>query len=343
MAEGPKNWTPPWNRKGTDDAPTRRGERTLIGSASAWMQEALEAWSEEDYKKVAALAPLAVEHLGKAVLWRTSPALLVPLSRDAENSLFALTTKPDLDDPRLKTIGLAGVLERLIQLLSEFPIDDKARKRMVGIRNGAMHVGSSTPSRQVLLDSLAIVRKLIEVLDIDESEFYGEHDRSASGLLDEKRTEVGHRVAARRVRAARELAAVEERLEDAFEEWAENKQHDAEYISPQDFGMDLQGVEQECPECGYTGRLFGRVEVEPDIQEVVPIDDQLPPEAFVAGWMIEMFPEAFECAVCRLVLNNPEELREARLPYGRNEIHRQELGYDFDPETYAQARYGGWD
>jgi hypothetical protein len=50
------------------------------------MQDALSAWTEDDYAKVATLAPLAVEQLGKAVLWNADPALLVPLSQDAEPS-----------------------------------------------------------------------------------------------------------------------------------------------------------------------------------------------------------------------------------------------------------------
>ncbi|TDD71228.1 hypothetical protein E1262_06310 [Jiangella aurantiaca] len=179
---------------------------TQVASASAWMQEALLAWSEDEFKKVSALAPLGVEHLGKAVLWRTAPTLLVPLSRDAEPALFALATKPDLDDPRLKTIGLSGVFERLIELLPDFPIDDKARKRMVGVRNGAMHVGTVSTSRHVLLDSLAVCHTLLEHLEHDLGVFYGEHLRSAQGLMDQKRTEVGHRVAAKRAKAARDLA-----------------------------------------------------------------------------------------------------------------------------------------
>lgn len=307
------------------------------------MQEALLAWSEDDFKKVSAVAPLGVERLGKAVLWRTAPTLLVPMSRDAESALFALATKPDLDDPRLKTIGLSGVFERLVQLFPDFPIDDKARKRIVGVRNGAMHVGTSSTSRKVLLDSLAVCRVLLEHLGHDLREFYGEHLRSARGLMNEKRTEVGDRVAAKRAKAARDLATLEERMGSRFDDWINDKELEAEELSPSDFGADLWGIEQDCPECGRRGRLFGRVEVDPQIEERPPVDETTPPEAYLAGWTIELYPEAFKCCICELILNGRDEVAEASLPSGRQEITADELGYDFDPAAYAEQRYSRWD
>jgi len=345
MTEGvTKKWTPSWKRSETgEETAVRRGERALIASASAWMQEALLAWSENNFRKVSTVAPLGVEHLGKAVLWRAAPSLLVPLDRDAESALFVLATKPDLDDPRLKTIGLSGVFERLIRLLPDFPIDGKARKRMVAVRNGAVHVGTSSTSRNVLLDSLAVCRVLLEHLGHDPREFYGEHLRSARGLMDEKRTEVGDRVAAKRAKAARDLAALEERMGMRFDEWVSDKELEAEELSPSDFGADLWGIGQDCPECGRRGRLFGHVEVDPQIEERPPIDDTTPPEVYHAGWAIEFYPEAFKCCVCELTLHGRDEVTEAGLPSGRQEIAAAALGYDFNPSDYAELRYSSWE
>jgi len=306
------------------------------------VQEALLAWSEDDFRKVSAAAPLGVEHLGKAVLWRTAPTLLVPLSRDAEPVLFALATKPDLDDPRLKTIGLSGVFDRLLRLLPDFPIDDKAIKRMVGVRNGAMHVGTSSTSRRVLLDSLVVCRVLLELLGHDLGEFYGEHLNSAREMMDKQRTEIGDRVAAKRAKAARDLAALQERMGSRFDGWIDDKELEAEELSPSDFGADLWGMEQECPGCGCRGRLFGRVEVDPQIEEQPPVDETTPPEAFLAGWTIEFYPEAFMCCVCEFILHGREEVTEASLPSGRQEITADDLGVEFDPAAYAEQRYSRW-
>lgn len=112
------------------------------------------------------LATLRVLHTDTS---HTQPAE-APIQGKAAHGLSA--TRPDLEDPRLKTIGLAGVLERLIRLLPEFPIDDKARKRMVSVRNGAMHVGTSSASRVVLLDYLTVCRTLLEHLEQDVHRFY---------------------------------------------------------------------------------------------------------------------------------------------------------------------------
>jgi hypothetical protein len=81
------------------EAALKRGQNTMVQSAARWMQNALTAWTEDDFPAVATLAPLAVEHLWKAVLWNANPALLVPLSPDAEASLFILVDRPDLDAP----------------------------------------------------------------------------------------------------------------------------------------------------------------------------------------------------------------------------------------------------
>ncbi len=71
-----------------DEALRLVGSDQLVRSAAKWIREAMDAWTEDDHQKVAMLAPLAVEHLGKAVLWKKHPALLVPLEKGAEASLI---------------------------------------------------------------------------------------------------------------------------------------------------------------------------------------------------------------------------------------------------------------
>ena len=41
---------------------------SMVGSAASWIQDALGVWARDDYAGVAVLVPLAVEHLGTAVL-----------------------------------------------------------------------------------------------------------------------------------------------------------------------------------------------------------------------------------------------------------------------------------
>jgi hypothetical protein len=313
-----------------------RVEASLTASAAKWMSEALKAWAEDDHAKVAVLAPLAVEHLGKAALWKINPVLVVPLSQDAEHSLVSLATKPDMADPRLRTISLAILLRRLEQIIGTLPIDKKKCGRMVEIRNGAMHVGLPAQSRYVLLDSLALIKVLLHQMEEDPKAFYGDHYLSACFLLDEKRTEVGHKVAAKHARARLHLSDLEERLGDsAFQEVTATLEEQAgDLLDPDDFGIDLHGVDQLCPECGSKGRLFGRVDAaaEPD-WDVSPLGNGQY-ETYFAGveWTIMLYPQAFACNVCRLTLSGTEELNESDLPAVGQEIQLEDLDEDFDLE-----------
>lgn len=323
------------------DAPSEqdlRAEVGLITSSSKWMSDAFRAWAEDDYAKVAVLAPLALEHLGKAVLWRVNPVLLVPLTPDSEQSLLGLATKPDITDPRLRTIGLALLLRRLELVTSGVALLEKGKRdRVVAVRNGAMHVGSPVQSRHVLLDCLAIIRSLLEYLGEDPKSFYGENYWSACALLDEKRTEVGHKVAAKRAKARLRLTELEKRLgQDAFQALTDALEEEAgENLDPADFGMDLHGVDRSCPECGLLGRLFGRVdaESEPDWD----VGDFR--ESYIAGimWKVTLYPHAFACNVCHLTLNGAEELAECAFPTAAESIELEELGEDFDPDVLGYS------
>lgn len=306
----------------------------LTMSSKKWLADAMRAWTEDDFAKVAVLAPLAVEHLGKAVLWSINPVLVVPLSQDAEHSLMTLATKPDLADPRVRTVGLSMLLRRLEQTMGSLPIDRKRCTRMVEIRNGAIHAGSPTSSRYVLLDCLVLIKSLLEKLDEDQNKFFGEHHLNVKELLEQKRTEVGHTVAAKRARARLHLTELEERLgETAFREVTDLLEQQAELLDTEDFGASLYAIKRTCPECGSEGRLLGRLdgEAEPD-WDVEPVGGG-EYQAYLAGviWTLTFYPQVFTCNVCRLTLADQEELREAHLSTTPEEIQMEDLGEDFDP------------
>jgi hypothetical protein len=331
------------------EAALKRGQTTMVQSASRWMQDALTAWAEDDFPKVATLAPLAVEHLGKAVLWNANPALLVPLSQDAEASLFILVERPDLAAPKLRTIGLRIVLNRLEKLLGGLPIDPKQRTRMVDTRNGAVHVGSAEQSRYVLIDALSLSVPLLARLGTPADWFYGDHKANADGLLKEKRTEVEHVVAAKRAKARMMLQRLEEQLEpDEFEEVTNTREAAAEYsIDPNDFGSfgNMYAIAHDCPECGSQGRLIGSVDVTHEVEtddEQVGADDFVP----IAGhdyYFIDLIPSAFACNVCKLTLHGQQELVACDLPSSRMDVLDYQLGPDFDPRTAAEEMYGTLD
>jgi hypothetical protein len=301
------------------------------------MADALNAWAGDDYSKVAVLAPLAVEHLGKAALWWENPVLVVPLSPDAESSLLSLATQPDLASPKLRTVGLAILLRRLEQLLGGLPIDSKQRTRMVEVRNGAMHVGSPAQSRYVLVDCLSVCGVLLDRVGQEPKAFYSDHYFDVLGLLDEKRTEVGHRVAAKRARARRHLQDLEERLGDeVFKETTDRLEELAPHVlEPEHYGSGLWAIDASCPECGSVARLFGRVDADPDVEYEAETlhHGETVYNPYIAGWLVELYPQVFECNVCRLTLTGIQELAEAGLPASRHQIDPRALGDDFDPES----------
>lgn len=87
-------------------------ETVLLFGGERWIREALDAWAEDDQAKVAVMAPMAVELLGKATLWRENPVLLVQLNDKHEATLFDLATSADLSARGVKTIGLRIVMDR---------------------------------------------------------------------------------------------------------------------------------------------------------------------------------------------------------------------------------------
>src|SRR3546814_19563889 len=78
---------------------------------------------------------MAVEHLGKAVLWHKNPVLLVQLDEKDESSLFSLATNPHLG-PAIRTITLRAVLHRTEKVMDgPPPLLQQRKDRMVNVRN----------------------------------------------------------------------------------------------------------------------------------------------------------------------------------------------------------------
>ena len=237
----------------------QRDVRQLMQSAADWMHDAMDAWSDDDYWKVAVSAPLAVEHLGKALLWETNPVLVVPLLPEAEASLVRLATAPSLADPKLRTIGLKLLLSRIEAVTGPLPLNATRRSRMVDIRNGAMHAAVSTTSRYVLIDSLTVCNVFLERLGRDPGLFYGDHKYNVKELVAEGRSEIEHTVAAKLARARKNLTQLEERLGEAlFQETTDRLEEDAAYELDEPGG---RAVDRSCPECGSNGRMSGSIDL----------------------------------------------------------------------------------
>ena len=329
----------------TAAAPAARAtsETVLITGAERWIREALDAWTEDDQAKVALMAPMVVELLGKATLWRENPVLLVPLNERHEASLFLLATRPDLAIKGVKTIGLQIVMNRLIKLLGDLPVVKDRQERMVDVRNGVVHVGAGQESRYVLLDCLAVVGVLLARLGIERKGFFGSRTGTVDALLDERKTEISRQVAVKMAKARARLTRLEETLgEAAFKKATEELEEQRWTLDADDFVSGGGGVEVNCPECGSKARLFGDVQVSSEVDyDVEPLGGGSYDTIEVPYWQAMLGPQTFFCMVCNLQLHGTQELAEAGLPSGYFDVSSEELGPDFDLDEHVRGMY--WD
>lgn len=234
----------------------------------------MRAWANGNYDKVALMAPLALEHLGKAVLWRCNPVLLTPLGDNAEASLMSLATAPSLGSPKLRTIGLKQVLDRVEIVIEGLAIVHGDKMRLVNVRNGATHVGAADASRDVLLDALTLTQTMLADLGVDPVTFFGQHSRDVTALPDAKRTEVGHRVLAKRAKARQRIEQLTETLGEAgyMEAVVRLEEQRDCLFSPAEFGHSLEATDVTCPECESIAKEFGTVDVSPEVDfDVEPL------------------------------------------------------------------------
>lgn len=291
---------------------------------------------------------MAVELLGKAVLWSTNPPLLVPLENQQEAALVALSAEPNLDSPSLRTIGLKVTLGRLTRVIGDLPVPGKRQGRLVDCRNGALHVGTLPQSgdqsaevvaRQVLTDSLTLCNFLLAKLEVDAGTFYDDKSDLVAGLLQERRSELQHRVERRLTQARVRFDKWREHFENE-EMWessaTELEVAAADALPPDSFGLEMGGIDQECPVCGYKGRLLGRVGVEGDAD--VEYEDG--GYSYYGYWTLTFYPRLFACHVCKLMLFDTQELDAAHIDSADREVSEAQLGEDFSAAEWAEELYG---
>lgn len=190
----------------------------------------------------------------------------------------------------------------------------------------------------MLLDALALCQAMLAHLGEPEDAFFGDHHASVKGLLDEKRSEVGHRVAALRARARRTLTDLEEKLgTPVFAETVATLESRAPFDLPtSEFARGLVSMDEKCPECGSKGRLFGELSVDSEVDyDVEPLGGgQYESIAMGYYYVLGLVPERFACSVCRLRLSGTAELQECDLPTTRLDVDETDLGPNFELSDY---------
>lgn len=305
--------------------PRASWEQPFVASARKWIAEALEGWAEADYAKVITLAPIAVEHLGKAALWKRNPVLLAILDRASQESFLSLATEPALDNEGLRTIGLNDVLARVPSVYkSRLPISKERKTRLIEARGGAIHAGQFPPKKaqHVLTDALTLCVWLGGMLGLNTGVLFGVNSPTAERLLDERRTErqrqVDQRLAAARARFFKFAQSIGPDLKHDTIAQKEALTWDA---VPRLINYESIGTMRQCPGCNQKGVLLGDLELDPQV------DVESTPDGLIynAGFRYYLMPDSFYCNVCALVLQDSEELEVVGLPSERFELTGDEL------------------
>lgn len=315
--------------------PRAVSEEMLLAGAQRWAHAALDAWVDDEQPKVGLMAPMALEMLGKAALWRENPVLLIQLHDRHEAAFFQLATRPDLSATGVRTIGLQGVLSRLVSLLGSLPVPKKSWEHIAQVRNGAVHVGASDNLGPVLLDCLTIIDALLEQLGIEREDFYGRHHEAVDSIIDRRQTEISLLMVAKLAKARAEIERLENKLGTAeFARVAEELEKRRFAIDVSDYVNGGGSVDEQCPACGLLGRLLGDVELVGDIDYYVETSSDGAREAVpMPSWQAMLAPFLFVCSVCGLQVNGTQELAEAGLPNQSLDVTDEQLGSSFDVAT----------
>lgn len=288
----------------------------LVAGSRELMADALQAYGEDRPLKVATSAPVAIEQLAKAVLWRTNPALLVTLDRAQEDSLLILTSAaPSLAHPRLRTVGLDAALRRIPEAITG-TVSKESRQELISARNGAVHVGQARESASILTTALKLSNCLLEALGLNPADYYHPHAETVTSLLNANRSEVQQRVDQKKARARFRW---EERRELGIDQLTAIAQRGL------DSNLDdyyVGTVARPCPVCDYEGALGVYLDVGFEIDAEWSDGEQT--TSVHPFW--EVSPFEYACHVCGLRVSGSDELVAAGLPTGtlvpdENELH----------------------
>jgi len=273
-------------------------------------------------------AGIALEHLAKAYLMEQH-RLLVVGSRQGEIDLAGMRWALSKDrklPPGSRTINATEAIRRSCALVQG--LDERVLRPVLDARNGVLHIGQGgdqVASRVIAAVAQAAERLLPEI-NHDPQGFWGHYYDAVTGRLDERRTQVAHRVA--------------DQIASAREGWdLTSMRLGAEGVKALKSAADRYHYREDeepidCPACESESVVSGIVEVEEE-----PEVDHDGPDWFVSGVSLIPFLDisGFNCLVCGLQLDGSEEIAAAGLPT------RVESRREIDPaEYYGYGDYGGY-
>jgi hypothetical protein len=285
------------------------------------------------YRRVALDAGTALEHLAKAALARRSPALLVELRNDSSVAMLGWLLRVDGAKPpaRLRTIGLREALTRVRPFLSSNASHDDLRT-LVDMRDGVVHAAEeSEMEARILIAFVQQADALLIDLGRERADFWAEQLGVVDALLADATDKVAHTVA---IKLAAALARYDHEYNSMVPAVARIVRVAREVSESATLASDQALM--RCPVCESKGIASGDFDVEfgePEWDEGHVTN--------VSG-TVWFTPGQFFCPICRLRLDNPAELAEAKVK-PRWEIEDADYREYLPPLEYDEdAAYEAW-
>lgn len=287
-----------------DASPAERSLRNRLGrTAGEHAHAALDAYRRQSFETFYVEAGIALEHAMKAKLAAVTPYLLAPEGRGWFQHGYRLS-KGDLTSPAPRSVSAKDALERL-RLLEPDLVAGIATQiaETIERRDQSVHMGvfAQPTDEDLLTHAAAFVEAVNGLLLQTPEEFWQDLAGLAEGLVAKERDVVRVRVLKKMVDARDCLALLSEEQQDVFEAAALEFFEDYKEEHP-----DL--VVAKCPVCGRDALVAGEL-----TDDGEPIWDHREREPVGWAYEINTVVTKFECKVCRLDLDNAEEVAAAGL------------------------------
>jgi len=297
-------------------------DKTLFDKSCIFARTAIRSYLDGQADFFFAQAGISFELLGKAFLCTLHPSLIIDRDFDSLLQVCGAGTHSKRPLGNIRTIGAKEVLRRVIQLSPRLGGYATGLSLLIDLRNGVVHLGSSDPEslKRILLPFFSGTKILIEALQIELEQFYGEFTEMVQTHLNEAAADAERTV-------AEKLARARAGYRDKYAELDRSSLETV--IRAIEGSYTLSRYEEElieCPACERLGIMSGSytMEWEPDDW------DETGPTS--ASPVVTLFPSYFTCKVCGLELDGEEELRAAEI---EDPIEIE----DVDPADFYQPDY----
>lgn len=300
-------------------------------SALAYARSAiLHVTSHEDQVRGAIDAGMAVEHMAKALLASWSPALLADRNADLDTMLHltGFGQHAKCRPHEIRTISAHEACVRCARLVPEFNYTQHADQALFTARNGGAHLALTTDevARESARIMVRLLDPLIEAMELDRGDFWGDMVSVADTLLDEKISELNASVEMK-------IAAAKSRLADRLAGLGPTERELVlKTLSHQPFLMNEEEP-YRCPACEQMGTMLCQLQ---DTGQPQFEYEQVSEDDFIYhGGHIEQaaYAVAFHCFTCGLDFDY-EELdtagMETQFPREPRECDPAEFEWDRD-------------